>query len=61
MWTGVPSPTCWPRAFGRIGVERRGEEDRAALGVEVEDLGRVGREPEAVGGRPLRRCRPRRP
>ena len=45
----------------RIGVEGGGEEDRAALRVEVEDLGRVGREPEAVGLGPLRRCRPRRP
>ena len=33
---------------GGVGVEGRGEEDRAAAGVEVEDLGRVGREPEAV-------------
>ena len=33
---------------GRVGVEDGGEEDRAARGVEVEDLGRVGREPEAV-------------
>ena len=33
---------------GRVGVERRGEEDLAARGVEVEDLGRVGREAEAV-------------
>ena len=31
MWTGVPSPTCWPRCGGRVGVEGRGEEDRAAL------------------------------
>ena len=34
--------------LGRVRVEGGGEEDRAALGVEVEDLGRVGREAEAV-------------
>ena len=33
---------------GGIGVEAGGQEDRAALGVEVEHLGRVGRQPEAV-------------
>jgi len=37
----------------RVGIEGRGEEDRAALGVEVEDLGSVGREAEAVLRRPL--------
>ena len=48
MWTGVPSPICWPRCLGRVAVEDRGEEDRAALGVEVEHFRRVGREAEAV-------------
>ena len=38
---------------GGVGVEHGGEEDRRARGVEVEDLGRVGRQPEAVIGRPL--------
>ena len=33
---------------GGVGVEHGGEEDRAALGVEVEDFGRVRREAEAV-------------
>ena len=37
---------------GRVAVEDGGEEDRAALGVEVEHLGRVGREAEAVLLRP---------
>ena len=41
---------------GGIGIEDRGQEDRRARRVEVEHLGRVGREPEAVLGRPL--CRP---
>ena len=37
-------------AGGRgIGVEARGQEDRAPLGIEVEDLGGVGREAEAMG------------
>ena len=61
MWTGVPSPTAWPRCGGGIGVEHGREEDRPARGVEVEDLGRVGREAEAVVRRPLadrRRTRP---
>ena len=52
MWTGVPSPTAWPRAAAASRVERGGEEDRRAGGVEVEHLGRVGREAEAVVGRP---------
>ena len=42
---------------GRIGVEHGGEEDRRALGVEVEDLGRIGREPEAVLASPTGRRR----
>ena len=37
---------------GGIGVEDRGEEDRRSGGVELEDLGRVRREPEAVVLRP---------
>ena len=36
-----------------VGVEHGREEDRTARGVEVEGLRRVGREPEAVLGRPL--------
>src|SRR5204862_4077383 len=44
-----------PLTAGRrgIAVERGREEDRAALGVEVEDLGRVGRQAEPVRGCPL--------
>jgi len=34
--------------LGGIGVEHGGEEDRAALRVEVEDLGRVRRQAETV-------------
>ena len=37
----------------RIGVEHGREEDRAPIGVEVEDLGRIGREAESVFRRPL--------
>ena len=37
---------------GRIGIEHGGQEDRRARRVEVEHLGGVGREPEAVLGRP---------
>ena len=40
---------------GGIGIEDRGEEDRRACGVELEHLGGVRREPEAVVLRP--RCR----
>ena len=53
MWTGRPVADRLAALGGRIGVEHGGEEDRRAGGVEVEDLGRVGREPEAVVGRPL--------
>ena len=42
-----------PAGLGRIGVERRGQEDRAPLRVEVEHLGGVGGEAEAMGGRPF--------
>ena len=51
---GVPSPGRWPSSAARDGVEPGGHEDRAALGVEVEHLGRVGGEEEAVldGPRP---------
>ena len=38
----------------RISVEDRGEEDRTALSVEVEHLGRIGREPEPVLVGPVR-------
>ena len=37
---------------GGLAVERGGQEDLAARGVELEDLGRVGREAEAVVLRP---------
>ena len=37
---------------GRIAIERRRQEDRAALRVEVEDLGRIRREAETMVGRP---------
>ena len=46
---------------GRVAVERGGQEDLAALRVEVEDLGRVGREAEAVVGRPRADLLRRRP
>ena len=61
MWTGVPSPTAWPRVGGRVGIEHGGQEDRDAGGVEVEHLGRVGREAEAVVRGPLADRRRRRP
>ena len=50
---GVPCPACWPRSAARLRVELRGHEHRAPLGVEVEDLGRVGREEEPVLDGPL--------
>ena len=49
---GVPSPACWPELGGAGGVEAGGHEDLAAAAVEVEHLGRVGREQEAVVGGP---------
>ena len=45
---GVPSPGCWPSAARRAGVETGGHEDRAALRVVVEHLGRIGGEQEPV-------------
>ena len=39
--------------LGRIGIEDRREEDRGALGVELEDFGGVRRESEAVIRSPL--------
>jgi hypothetical protein len=38
---------------GGVRVERGREEDRAAVRVEVEDLGRIRRQAEAVRGGPL--------
>ena len=58
---GVPSPAPWPRSRGPLGVEAGGHEDRAALGVEVEHLGCVGRQEEPVVDGPLARPRRRRP
>ena len=43
-----------------VGVEDGGQEDRRARRVEVEHLGRVRREAEAVLGRPLADRRPSR-
>ena len=48
MCTGVPSPSCLAALAGGVGVEDRGQEDRTALGVEVEHLGRIRRQAEAV-------------
>ena len=53
MWIGVPCPLRQALLGRPGGVELGGEEHRAALGVEVEHLGRVGREEEAVVDRPL--------
>ena len=55
---GVPSPARLAELGGAGGVEAGGHEDLAAAAVEVEHLGRVGREQEAVVARPP--CRPRR-
>ena len=52
-WIGVPSPLVWPSSAARGCVEAGGHEDGAALGVELEHLGRVGREEEAVLDGPL--------
>ena len=52
-WIGVPSPRRWPRVVGPAGVEAGGHEDRAAGGVEVEHLGGVDRQPEAVLAGPV--------
>ena len=61
MWTGVPSPICWPRCVGGVGVERGGEEDRAAR----RRRSRGPRARRAGGGSrgpwPTRRCPSRRP
>jgi hypothetical protein len=51
MWTGVLADAL-PARSRRVAVERCREEDRAALRVEVEDFRRIGREAEAVIGRP---------
>ena len=61
MWTGVPSPIGLAALQRGIRVEAGGQEDGAPLGVEVEHLGRVGRQPEAVLRWPRRRPRHRRP
>ena len=37
-----------PAGRGRVRIERGGHEDRAPVGIEIEDLRRVGRQPEAV-------------
>ena len=50
---GRPVTDLLAAGRGRVGVEGGGEEDRAARRVEVEDLGRVGREAEAVVRGPL--------
>ena len=50
---GVPCPACLAELGRPAGVELRGHEDGAALGVEVEDLGRVRGEEEAVLDGPL--------
>ena len=50
---GVPSPVCLAELLRARRVEAGGHEDRAAARVEVEHLGRVGREQEAVVDRPL--------
>ena len=57
-WIGVPSPTLHALVGGAFGVEPGRQEDRAALGVELQHLGRVGRQEEPVVASP--RCRRRR-
>ena len=51
-WIGVPSPTLHALVGGAFRVEPGRQEDRAALGVELEHLRRVGGQEEPVLGRP---------
>ena len=60
-WIGVPSPSALAAGRGPAGVEAGRHEDRAARGVEVEHLGGVERQPEAVLAWPSRRPPGRRP
>ena len=52
-WTGVPSPCCWPRSLAAPPSNTAARKIGDALGVEVEHLGCIGREPEAVVRGPL--------